>query len=211
MNDSGHDQIVLAIESAIEGGSLSLLRGGAEIGSRIGAAGVSRAEDLLVDIDDLLKANAVKPRDLHIIASSAGPGSFTGLRIGIATALGLARGSGATFASVSLLFACASQWISTGTGVVVLPMGRGAAATQPFSAGPAGVTADEQPRVIAIGEVADYIAACPQARVLLHQSLAAAVPPSQQLQIIGPNLAVAVALECSENPTVTEPLFLSKS
>jgi tRNA threonylcarbamoyladenosine biosynthesis protein TsaB len=49
----------------------------------------SHGERLHVFIDELLNNNQLKPSDLDAIAISAGPGSYTGLRIGVATAKGL--------------------------------------------------------------------------------------------------------------------------
>jgi len=52
--------------------------------------GVGRDSELLVKIDELCRELGVAPRELGAIAVGAGPGSFTGLRIGMATAKGIA-------------------------------------------------------------------------------------------------------------------------
>ena len=93
--------ITLAIESAIRGGSVSLIGDGVEIANWIGSADVSKAEDLLADIDLMLGANGLTIHDVGHVAVSAGPGSFTGIRIGIATALGLETGLGIPMSSIS--------------------------------------------------------------------------------------------------------------
>ncbi len=51
--------------------------------------GYSHAEKLHVNIQELLRRNAVDLKDLKSVAISAGPGSYTGLRIGVAAAKGL--------------------------------------------------------------------------------------------------------------------------
>lgn len=79
--------MTLAIETAIRGGSLSLLEDDREIDFWVGNNDVSKAEDVLEQIAGILKYNKVKKIDL--IAVSIGPGSSTGIRIGLATALGL--------------------------------------------------------------------------------------------------------------------------
>lgn len=56
---------------------------------------------LIRAIDDLLNRLEATPRDLGSLACSAGPGSFTGIRIGLATALGLAEGLDLPAAAVS--------------------------------------------------------------------------------------------------------------
>jgi len=100
--------IVLAIESAIRGGSLCVHDGDRVIAELYGTGGVSRAEELLSSIDGVLRTAGVKPRDVETVAVSTGPGSFTGIRIGIATALGLRTATGAACVGVSLFEALCS-------------------------------------------------------------------------------------------------------
>ena len=58
------------------------------------------ASDLLPALAALLEAEGLEPRELDAIAVGIGPGSYTGLRVGCATALGLARGTGAKLCGV---------------------------------------------------------------------------------------------------------------
>jgi tRNA threonylcarbamoyladenosine biosynthesis protein TsaB len=64
---------------------------------------------LLRSVEFLLGAVGWKLSDLHLIAAGLGPGSFTGIRIGIATALGLAQSLTVPFAGISGLDALAAQ------------------------------------------------------------------------------------------------------
>lgn len=64
---------------------------------------------LLPAIHDMLSAYAVSPADLDLIVLANGPGSFTGLRIGLATAKGLAFGARAALVPVSTLEVLAWQ------------------------------------------------------------------------------------------------------
>ncbi len=66
-----------------------------------------RSADLLVAIDDVCRAAGVAPRELTAIAVGAGPGSFTGLRIGMATAKGIAFAAARPLWAVSSLAAVA--------------------------------------------------------------------------------------------------------
>ena len=52
------------------------------------------SRELIAMIDELLTRAGIKPRDLSGIGAARGPGSFTGLRVGLATALGLHQASG---------------------------------------------------------------------------------------------------------------------
>ena len=58
-------------------------------------------------IDGLLKNSSTEPKDIGLVAVSNGPGSFTGLRIGIATAMGFALSAGIDCVGVSSLEAAA--------------------------------------------------------------------------------------------------------
>jgi tRNA threonylcarbamoyladenosine biosynthesis protein TsaB len=53
------------------------------------------ASDLLPALRDTMRDAGVRPTEIDAVVVGTGPGSYTGLRVGIATALGLARGSGA--------------------------------------------------------------------------------------------------------------------
>lgn len=53
----------------------------------------AHASELLPRLDELLRAHGAEPRRIDAVFVGVGPGSYTGLRVGIATALGLARGA----------------------------------------------------------------------------------------------------------------------
>lgn len=71
----------------------------------------THSETLLPMISSMLKSAGVELSDLEKIAVSAGPGSFTGLRIGISTAKGLADAAGKPCVSVSTLEAIANNFL----------------------------------------------------------------------------------------------------
>jgi len=68
----------------------------------------SRAQTLLEDVDALLRQGGAHPSDLEALAVGIGPGSFTGVRIGLAAARGLAVALGIRGAGVSTLGALAA-------------------------------------------------------------------------------------------------------
>jgi len=67
----------------------------------------NRTADLLVTVDAVCKRAGISPMELDAIAVGAGPGSFTGLRIGMATAKGIAFAAGKPLWAVSSLAALA--------------------------------------------------------------------------------------------------------
>jgi tRNA threonylcarbamoyladenosine biosynthesis protein TsaB len=69
---------------------------------------VSRASTLLEDVDALLRQAGLRPADVDALAVGIGPGSFTGIRIGLAAARGLALSLGVPDAGVSTLDALAA-------------------------------------------------------------------------------------------------------
>jgi len=101
------DGWLLAIESATGAASAALWRGGETRDEEEAEPGVSAAAALLPAIDRLLRRAGVGVPELAAFAVAIGPGSFTGLRIGVATVKGLAFGSQAPVAAVSTLAALA--------------------------------------------------------------------------------------------------------
>jgi len=65
--------------------------------------GFKHSETLVTEIDLFLKRENLSVPDLDLIVCSGGPGSFTGLRIGMATAKGLSLGSGVPMVTISTL------------------------------------------------------------------------------------------------------------
>jgi len=86
---------------------VALLRGGELVAERRAPAHRPGSETLLPAIDALLRRARCKVGAIEAFAVCAGPGSFTGLRVGIATVKGLAFGSGVPVAAVGTLAALA--------------------------------------------------------------------------------------------------------
>ncbi len=85
--------MILAIETATEHAGLALLEDSSVLAERDLARERQHARSLLTELDLLLAACGRRLEDVKLIALSIGPGSFTGLRIGLATALGLCFGT----------------------------------------------------------------------------------------------------------------------
>jgi tRNA threonylcarbamoyladenosine biosynthesis protein TsaB len=111
--------LVLAVEPATPALSVALLRG-EDLVDEISAAAGPAAETLLPVVDRLLDRAGVALGELEAIAISIGPGSFTSLRVGIATVKGLAFESDLPIAPVSTLAALARA--ADPTDRLVVPM-----------------------------------------------------------------------------------------
>lgn len=202
--------VVVAIEAAIAGGSLSLIRDGMELGNWIGRAdGRLRSEDLLIEIDAMLTACGVSKHDIDLVAVSAGPGSFTGIRIGIATALGIKAGLGIPMTTVSAMEAiCRAAPVGQPADVAVaVPVGRNAVCVQSFATGGDEIRALDAPRSVPQSELRDLRSEW----LVVHSALFTMYPALTNAVDFGTNIAYAVGNMSSSSPgSLIEPLFISK-
>jgi tRNA threonylcarbamoyladenosine biosynthesis protein TsaB len=95
--------LTLAFDTATDVATSALVDDGEVLGER-----ASRAVTLLEDVDALLRQGGAHPRDLDALAIGIGPGSFTGVRIGLAVARGLGVALELPGAGVSTLDALAA-------------------------------------------------------------------------------------------------------
>ncbi len=104
-----HTLRVLALDTSTSRGSVALLEG-AELTAELKLRSLeTHSARLLASITFLLENAGWGLADLGLIAAGIGPGSFTGIRIGVSTALGLAQTLSVPFAGISGLDAMAQQ------------------------------------------------------------------------------------------------------
>jgi tRNA threonylcarbamoyladenosine biosynthesis protein TsaB len=104
---------LLAVETATSAGSVALWDG-----RRISRADVDlRGAGALPAVSELLARERVPAGDIDAVAVSVGPGSFTGVRIGVALAQGFCLGNGAKAVAVGTLEALAESAVDTDWGV----------------------------------------------------------------------------------------------
>ena len=80
---------ILALESSAKAASCAILADGVPLASAWQATGLTHSRTLLPMVQDMLRSSEIDLADVDAIAVAAGPGSFTGLRIGLATVKGL--------------------------------------------------------------------------------------------------------------------------
>ncbi len=103
---------ILCIETSTANCSVALSRNEEILSERQSCAGNDHAAKIAVFIDEVLREAALRPEDLDAVAVGKGPGSYTGLRIGVATAKGLAYALQKPLLSVSPLQAMAWEAVS---------------------------------------------------------------------------------------------------
>ena len=127
------ETLILAIETATLAGSIAIVRGQEVIAGSNGDPAISHSNMLLADLNHLLKDTKIKLSEIDLFAVAAGPGSFTGLRIGIATVKALAATLARPTAAIPTLQAIALAGGPSEASVALLPAGRGEVFAQLFS------------------------------------------------------------------------------
>jgi tRNA threonylcarbamoyladenosine biosynthesis protein TsaB len=101
--------LILAIETSAQAGSVALLSNRSLVTQVVLPADRRSAQSLAPAIDELLRTAGVKPAELGLVATTIGPGSFTGLRVGVTTAKTLAYAVGCECLGVDTLEVIALQ------------------------------------------------------------------------------------------------------
>lgn len=134
--------LVLSLETATLGGSVFLGRGSVELATRTGDPQLSQSASLLSDINDILEEAGASLPQVDLFACASGPGSFTGLRIGIATLKALAASLERPCVGIPTLQAIAYAAGSSSATVSLLPAGRGEVFAQMFSVAAGGTVTE---------------------------------------------------------------------
>lgn len=99
--------LILAFETSAKAGSVALHDGFSLLGESYCNTGLTHSQTIMTMAEDLLKTCSFTARDVEAVAVAAGPGSFTGVRIGVAAAKGFAWGGDLPCYGVSTLEAMA--------------------------------------------------------------------------------------------------------
>jgi tRNA threonylcarbamoyladenosine biosynthesis protein TsaB len=208
--------VILALETATRACSAALASmTGVVVGEALTLEGPAHAQRLLPQVYELMQEEATDIGDLETVVVSLGPGAFTGLRIGVATARALAQASGAALGGVPTLEALAGAIASSATGMpeAVVPLIDGrrnelfAAVFRPVRAGHDAewqpVEQVEEMRIVPADGLPAYLERWPGASVggdgaVLH---ADRLPPGvQQTAVVGPTAAMVARAWAARTP-----------
>ena len=149
---------ILAFETSAKAASVALLENGKLLGESYQNTGLTHSQTLMVMAEDLLKACNLKARDVEAVAVAAGPGSFTGVRIGVAAAKGFAWGAELPCYGVSTLEAMARNLgVHRGYVVPAMDARRNQVYTAIFHAEKGVLSRLEEDMAISLQELAEKI------------------------------------------------------
>jgi len=119
--------MILCIETATGICSVALCNENGSILLRTAEAGKSHASQLTVLIGELFAEAAISATDIDAVAVSKGPGSCTGLRIGVSVAKGIAYGAGKPLIGINTLSAMCNGYlmrypVQAGNDILLCPM-----------------------------------------------------------------------------------------
>ena len=149
---------ILAFETSAKAASVALTDGGKLLAESYQNTGMTHSQTLMVMAQDLLKTCGLSPKDVDAVAVAAGPGSFTGVRIGVAAAKGYAWGGELPCYGVSTLEAMArSLGVWQGYIVPAMDARRSQVYTAIFHAEKGVLTRVEEDMAISLQELGEKI------------------------------------------------------
>ena len=146
--------LILAFETSAKAGSVALMKESKLLGESYNNTGLTHSQTLLKMAEDLLHSCGYTPQDVEAVAVAAGPGSFTGVRIGVAAAKGYAWGKEIPCCGVSTLEAMAlSLGVWNGYVVGTMDARRNQVYTATFRAEAGQLTRLTEDRAISLAEL----------------------------------------------------------
>lgn len=160
---------ILALESSATACSAALCRDGALVAQSFQNSGLTHSRTLLPMVHDLLRNCGERLEDVDLVAVAAGPGSFTGLRIGVATAKGLAWPGDKDCAPCSTLESMAWPLAHMAGKVIVCAMDarRNQVYNALFRASGEGLERLAPDRAVSLEELAGELARYPEEKIVV--------------------------------------------
>ena len=198
---------ILALETAAKAVSAAIAEDGKVLASGYQDTGLTHSRTLMPIVECLLKNTDMTVRDMDAVAVSAGPGSFTGVRIGVSAAKGLAFAAGIPTVAVSTLAALArNAALLDGLVVCAMDARRQQVYNALFEARDGALTRLTPDRAIALADLAEELRGDPRPKTVLGDGgrmtfdflTAAGVPCRLAPGHLVKENAVSVALEAEE-------------
>ncbi len=190
MSEAPRQPLCLALDTTTRLTGICLWQGGV-LELRRFAPPLTAGAQLLPAVDAMLGARDLKTADLDLVCLANGPGSFTGLRIGLATAKGLVYGGGAALLPLSTLEVLA--WQAPVMDAPICPVveaRRGEVFTATYQRRAEGPVLLEAPRRVEIARLADEV---PEGAWMIGPAVAT---QRDAFAIHGPRLALADDADC---------------
>jgi len=151
--------MLLAIDTSTKQAGIALYEGVRGLAAEYNWHSANRhTEELMPAVAQMLAQAGVAPGALRAVAVALGPGSFTGLRVGLAAAKGLALAHGLTLLGIPTLDVVAYPHQAQPVPIIaVLQAGRGRVYWAPYAHGPGGWAAQEPPRLSTLPELANTV------------------------------------------------------
>ena len=150
--------LILAFETSAKAASVALMEGGKLLGEGYQNTGLTHSQTLMVMAEDVLKQCGKTAQDVAGVAVAEGPGSFTGVRIGVAAAKGFAWGREIPCYGVSTLEAMAeSLGVYQGYVVPAMDARRNQVYTAIFRADKGILSRMEEDMAISLAELGEKI------------------------------------------------------
>lgn len=159
---------ILALETSAKAVSAAITEDGRVLASGYQDTGLTHSRTLMPIVEHLLKNTGMALKDCGAVAVAAGPGSFTGIRIGVSAAKGLAFGAELPAAGVSTLAAMArnvSFW--EGLAVCAMDARRGQVYNALFSCAGGQITRLTPDRAVGLDQLAEELRKDPRPKIIL--------------------------------------------
>jgi tRNA threonylcarbamoyl adenosine modification protein YeaZ len=185
--------VILVIDTASNRGLVGLVEGDTLVAERAWTLATTYSQELLAEIDALLAGVGIDREALSGIVVNVGPGGYGSLRVGVATAQGLALGLDVPLAGLARLEADAVRHLEGGSRVVVAVHHAGAAgvawgAYEAAEAAGEGLEAPRERSAPRLGTIEECVAAAPEAALWcgdITPELRAALEERRQAEGLG--------------------------
>lgn len=214
---------VIGVESSGPRGGVALLEDGRTLGEALFEAGMVHGREIAPAADRLLRAAGLGPSSLDLIAVDIGPGSYTGLRVGLAAAKGLAYALGRPLIGVpsldvlaemaaglgsTLATALDAKWDQVYAAIYEVRDGKPVRSSEMFAERPEAFAARVEPGMIVVGDALERHAELFAAR--------GATAAPRDLWTPRPSVVAALALArhregLRQDAATVVPLYLRKT